>query len=107
MYQNKLKLYLNYHKIPTHFLNIRLVSFFRLVAFCEYNFKYFFSADAAYVLSSNINVNHGNVQAPEVKAESDEFFPAGIITNMVDNNSRQDTVVPKSEKYVLKLLYTI
>ena len=47
-----------------------------------------------------MNVSNKNVQMTELKIESDELFSAGIITNMFDNNSRQDKVVPESKKYV-------
>ena len=46
-----------------------------------------------------MNVSCENVQTTEVKIESDELFSAGIITNMVDNNSTQDTFVPESKKW--------
>ena len=45
-----------------------------------------------------MNGSCGNIQFTEVKIECNELFSAGIITNMVDNNSRQDTVVPESKK---------
>ena len=47
-----------------------------------------------------MNVSCENVQMTEIKIESEELFSAGIITNMVGNNSTQDTVVPESKKYV-------
>ena len=45
-----------------------------------------------------MNVSNENVQTTEVEIESDELFSAGIINNMVDNNSIQDKVVPESKK---------
>ena len=54
-----------------------------------------------------MNVSSGKVQTTEVNIESDELYSTGIITNVVDNNSTQDTVVPGSKKYFLKFFYTI
>ena len=54
-----------------------------------------------------MNVSSGKVQTTEVNIEYDELYSTGIITNVVDNNSTQDTVVPGSKNYVWKLFYII
>ena len=65
------------------------------------------SPDAANCLSTNLNVSCENVQFAEVKIGLGALLSTGIITNTLDNNSRQNKVLLKSRKYILGRLYTV
>ena len=91
---------MNYHKILTNLVKIKLVSFVRLFIYCEGKFNYvlFIFPDAANIFSNNINISHENFQMNEVKNKSDEFNFAEKITKLADNNSRRDKIASKSKK---------